>query len=133
MPDTPTHRRAALSLAALLTVTGGAHFVVPQAYARIIPAALGAPYAWVYGSGVAELLCAGGLLVPRTRRLAAYATGALFLAVFPANVQMALAAGDRSALYRAVVYARLPAQVPLVLWALAVARRGRSGRLATGG
>jgi len=130
VPDTGDRRRAALSLAALLTVSGCGHFVVPEAFARIIPAALGAPYPWVYGSGAAELLCAGGLAVPRTRRLAGYATGALFVAVFPANVQMALAAGDRSALYRAVVYARLPVQVPLVLWALAVARPGlaRPGR-----
>ena len=115
-------------LALLLAAAGATHLAVPAPYARVVPPVLGAPYAWVYASGVAELLCAAGLLVPRTRRAAALATAVLFVAVFPANVQMALDAGDRSAGYRAVVYARLPLQVPLVLWALSVARRVRRPR-----
>jgi uncharacterized membrane protein len=64
-------------------------------------------------------------VVPRTRRLAGWATAALFVAVFPGNVQMALDASDRSALYRAATYARLPVQVPLVVWAVQVARLSR--------
>ena len=110
-------------LAALLGVSGIAHFVVTDAYARIVPRWLGNADAWVYASGVAELACAGGLLHPRTRRTAAYATAALFVAVFPANVKMALEAGEASTAYRAAVYARLPLQVPLIAWALWIARR----------
>jgi uncharacterized membrane protein len=61
--------------------------------------------------------------------VAAWATAALFVAVFPANVVMALDAADRSIAYRAAAYARLPVQVPLVLWAVWVARRaGSTGR-----
>ncbi len=83
----------------------------------------------MYASGVAELACAAGLAMPRTRRVAGWATALLFVAVFPGNIQMALDAGDRSAGYRALVYARLPLQVPLVVWAVSVARlsRRRSG------
>lgn len=110
-------------LAGLLTVTGSLHFVVPEPYAEIVPDRLPSPYAVVYVSGVAELLCAAGLAVPRTRRTAAWATALLLVAVFPANVQMALDAGDRSEAYRWGTYARLPLQVPLVLWAVSVARR----------
>ena len=113
--------RSAAALAALLGAGGVAHFLVPAPYAAIVPPMLGAPYAWVYASGVAELACAVGLLVPRRRRAAALASAVLLVAVFPANVQMALDAGDGSAIYRAIVYARLPLQVPLVLWALRVA------------
>ena len=112
-------------LAGLLTVTGSLHFIAPKPYAEIVPDQLPSPYGLVYASGVAELLCAAGLAVPRTRRVTAWATAALFVAVFPANVQMALDAADRSALYQAGVWARLPLQVPLVVWAVSIARSTR--------
>jgi uncharacterized membrane protein len=116
--------RSGALLAGLLGVSGTAHFLATDGFARIVPRWLGNADAWVYASGVAELALAGGLLHPRTRRAAAYATAGLFVAVFPANVKMALDAGDASAAYRAVVYARLPLQVPLIGWALWIARRG---------
>lgn len=120
-------RRASPYLfAGLLAVTGSLHFIVPKPYAEIVPDQLPAPYALVYASGVAELLCAAGLAVPRTRRPAGWATALLLVAVLPANVQMALDAGDRSAAYRWGTYARLPLQVPLVLWAVSIARDRRN-------
>ena len=106
----------------LLTVTGSLHFLMPKSYAGTIPDQLPQPYALVYASGVAEWLCAAGMAVPRTRRVAGWATAALMVAVFPANVQMALDADGRSEVYRWVTYARLPLQVPLVVWAVSVAR-----------
>jgi uncharacterized membrane protein len=127
---TPVHggrlaRWSPYLLAALLTTTGTLHVVVPRTFAAIVPPQLPAPRALVYLSGAAELACAAGLVVPRTRRLAGWATAALFVAVFPGNVQMALDAADRSALYRAATYVRLPVQVPLVAWAVQVARVSR--------
>jgi len=119
-------------LAGLLAVTGSLHFIVPRPYVQIVPDQLPAPYALVYASGVAELLCGLGLAIPRTRRPAAWATALLLVAVFPANVQMALDAGDRSEAYRWGTYARLPLQVPLVLWAVSIARARRPGRPGTG-
>ncbi len=113
-------------LAGLLTVTGTLHFVAPRPFADIVPPALPSPLALVYASGLAELACAAGLAVPRTRRAAGWATAVLFVAVFPGNVQMALDAGDRSDAYRWVTYARLPLQVPLVWWAVSVGRARRS-------
>jgi uncharacterized membrane protein len=112
-------------LAGLLTVTGTMHFVAPKVFARIMPPQLPHRSALVYASGAAELTCAAGLAVPRTRRVAGWATALLFVAVFPANVQMALDASARSAAYRAATYARLPVQVPLVVWAVWVARVSR--------
>ena len=127
---TPVHggrlaRWSPYLLAALLTTTGTLHFVVPRTFEAIVPPQLPEPRALVYLSGAAELACAVGLVVPRTRRLAGWATAALFVAVFPGNVQMALDASDRSELYRAATYARLPVQVPLVAWAVQVARFSR--------
>jgi uncharacterized membrane protein len=109
-------------LGGLLTVTGALHFIAPHRYAEILPSQLPAPTGIVYASGVAELLCAAGLALPRTRRVAGWATAALFVVVFPANVQMALGSGGRSDVYRAGVWARLPVQIPLIAWAVSVAR-----------
>ncbi|MDQ3430790.1 MAG: DoxX family protein [Actinomycetota bacterium] len=110
------------ALAVLLAAAGVTHFAVPDAYVRILPPALPAPRALVYLSGVGELACAVGLLLPRTRRVAGWATAALFVVVLPANVQMALDSGDRSLAYQVAVWARLPLQVPLVVWAVSLAR-----------
>lgn len=109
-------------LAGVLAVAGTMHFVAPRAFASIVPPQLPAPRLLVYASGVAEILCGVGVAMPRTRRVAGWTTAALFVVVFPANVQMALDADGRSAAYRWAVYARLPLQVPLLLWAVQVAR-----------
>ncbi|TNM64444.1 hypothetical protein FHN55_12900 [Streptomyces sp. NP160] len=112
------------ALAALLGVAGVAHFAAPAPFARIVPRALGAPGPWVAVSGVAELACAAALLPRATRRWAGLASAALFVAVYPANVTMAVQAlrSDRTpGWYRAVALARLPLQLPLVVWGLRVA------------
>ena len=114
---------AAHLLAGFMAVAGVAHFVSPRTYEPLIPSMLGSPRAWVLGSGVAELICAAGLAVPRTRQLTAWATAATFVAVFPGNVTMAVNAHERDARFQVVALARLPLQVPLVWWAVAVARR----------
>ena len=112
-------------LAGLLAVTGSLHFIAADSYAEIVPARLPAPRGLVYASGVAELLCAVGLAVPRTRRMAGWVTAALFVVVFPANVQMAVDSGGRSDAYQAGVWARLPLQLPLIAWAVSVTRPAR--------
>ena len=107
-------------LTAVLATTGVLHFAVPKPYDGLIPDWLpGGPRPWVYGSGVAELACAVGLAAPRTRRAAATATALLFVAVFPGNIEMAVNPGDTP---RWLAIARLPLQIPLVLWALQVRR-----------
>lgn len=117
-------RTAAYALATLLAISGVLHIVIPAPYRSIVPDGLGSPAFWVAASGAAELVCAVGLLVRSSRRIAGWATAALFVAVFPANVAMAVDAfhGDGSV---AVALLRLPLQVPLIVWALAVARRAR--------
>ncbi|MFF8457549.1 hypothetical protein ACF06T_23765 [Streptomyces albidoflavus] len=116
--------RSALLLSGLLAAAGAAHFVAPKGFDAIVPKALpGDPRRWTQLSGVAEVALAAGVAHPRTRRLAAGLTGAFFVAVFPANLQMAADWRDRSAVRRAVAYGRLPLQVPLVAWAESV-RRG---------
>jgi len=120
--------RKSLALAGLLFTTGVAHFTRPAGFDSIVPRQLGSPRRWTYASGVAELACAAGLVSPGTRRLSGWASAALFVAVFPANAQMAADAWpDRHHRpgYVAGTIARLPIQVPLVGWAVSVAREGR--------
>ena len=121
----PLPRPGARTLAALLTTTGVAHLAVPAPFDAIVPRALPAtPRFWTLASGVAELAVAAAVAVPRTRRAGAAAAAALFVAVFPANVKMAHDRSGGPAAVRALVWGRLPLQVPLVAWALAVRRRG---------
>ncbi|HYD10921.1 MAG TPA: hypothetical protein VEA78_12540 [Acidimicrobiales bacterium] len=111
------------ALAGVLAAAGVAHFVVPEPFEEIIPAPLrDHDTLLTYASGVAELACAAGLLPAKTRRAAALATALLFVLVFPANVQMALdGGGDRVPAWAA--WARLPLQVPLLVWAIRIASR----------
>lgn len=132
---TPAHApaplgRGARGLVAAFAVSGTVHLVRPQVFEPTIPRALPAPRALVVWSGVAELACAAGLLHPRTRRLAGPAAAALLVAVYPANVQMAVDAvravrrrRTPARTVRAVVtLARLPLQWPLVVRAAGAGR-----------
>ncbi len=112
-------------LAGMLTVSGTLHFLTPRPFVGIMPPQLPAPYALVYVSGAAELVCAVGLVTPRTRRIAGWATALLLLAVFPANIQMAIASGEHphTVAYRVLTWLRLPVQLPLIAWAVTVSRR----------
>lgn len=117
----PTTSRPAVALAAMLAFTGTGHLVRPQTFDPALPDWLpGSKRAWALGSGVAELACSALVALPATRRLGGWASAALFVVVFPGNVNMVATAGTPKA--RAITLARLPLQVPLVLWALRVAR-----------
>ncbi|MFE0699676.1 hypothetical protein [Streptomyces sp. NPDC058872] len=110
--------RPALLLAGLLATAGAAHFVAPKQFDTIVPESLpGSARAWTAASGAVELALAAGLALPATRRTSARAAALFFAAVFPANVKMAYDWRDRPAPARAAAYARLPLQVPLILWA----------------
>jgi uncharacterized membrane protein len=122
-------RRAAPKvLAAVFATSGTVHLVHPEAFASLMPRIIPGRHHknLIYLSGLAELICALGLV--RRTRWAAAASVATLGAVFPANVQMALDAGsgrnpgpsDR----RALAWGRLPLQLPMV-WAALQARPDR--------
>ncbi|MBA2540061.1 MAG: DoxX family protein [Deltaproteobacteria bacterium] len=107
----------------LLTVVmvgaGINHFLSPDTYIAMMPDALPAHRELVYLSGIAEAAGGLGLILPATRKLAAWGLILLLLAVFPANINMAvnnLALGD-SAIPQWALWARLPLQVVLIAWA----------------
>jgi uncharacterized membrane protein len=113
------------SLALLLAGSGVLHFVTPRPFESIVPRVLGNPKPWVQVSGAAELVCAAGLAYSRTRRLAGLASAGLFVAVYPANLDMtarALRSPKASTARKALLVGRLPLQIPLVVRALRLAR-----------
>ncbi len=106
--------------------SGLVHMVRPSVFEPLIPPELPAATELVYLSGVAELVCAFGLLTGR--RWAGPASVAVLLAVWPGNFQMArdvsATAGPDDQLKAAAVWVRLPMQLPM-MWA---AMQGRSPR-----
>ncbi|MGI8506655.1 MAG: DoxX family protein [Solirubrobacteraceae bacterium] len=86
---------------------GAMHFVIPKTYRKIVPPYVPAPGAMVYASGVAEIAGGAGLLRPEHRRIAGWWLIATLVAVFPANLHMALNADQ---------YADVPGGAP-ALWA----------------
>ena len=117
------NRAAAYRIASMLIGTGTLHFLAPKPFDTIVPAELpGDARAYTYASGVAEISIGALLLPRRTRRLAATAAVALFVAVFPANVNMVRLWWDKPWPMRIAAVARLPLQIPMITAALKVRR-----------
>ena len=115
--------RSRLALAAFIGAAGVAHFFIPQFYERIIPRWIGHERFLVRWSGVAELVCATLIAVPRSKRIGAWVTLVLLVVVYPANIQMALDAGKPHDPESWGAWLRLPLQIPMWIWAYRVARR----------
>lgn len=121
-------KRALLYVQVAFYVWAGVmHFARPDFYLPMMPPYLPWHAELVFLSGVAEVLCGLGLLLPQTRKLAAWGTIALLVAVFPANVHVAVndvpvfgateGAGP-------IGYVRLPLQLVLIAWAWWYTRDG---------
>ncbi len=104
-------------MAAFYIASGINHFWHTAAYTGIMPPYLPWPIALVYISGIAEVICGFLLLFNASRRLAAAGIIFLLIAVFPANVQMAINFAGNHNPYLWVAIFRLPLQVLLVWWA----------------
>lgn len=118
------------ALTVFMVLAGLNHFRDPDVYARIMPAALPAPYFLVYLSGVAEIAGGLGLILARTRRLASWGLIAMLIAIVPANVNMAVnhlpLGGEVPPTW--VLWARLPLQLVLIAWAWWVGRPDQSAQ-----
>ena len=107
-------------LAAIMVTTGILHFAAPDKFVKIVPDWLPAPRTLVLVSGFFEIAGGLGLLVKQTRTLAAWGLAALFAAVFPANINMAV-----HKIYTDnpwILWGRLPFQIVLIAWAVWLAR-----------
>jgi uncharacterized membrane protein len=117
----PFLKRAMCVVLGVAMVTIGVdHFINPAPFERIVPSALPFPHALVAVSGWFEILGGVGVLVPWSRRAAGCGLIALYVAVFPANVNMALhhvqlSPGGTLPVW--AMWARLPFQAVFIAWA----------------
>ncbi|MDQ3587336.1 MAG: DoxX family membrane protein [Actinomycetota bacterium] len=107
---------------------GANHFAMPKAYEAIMPGYLPAHRELVLASGVAEAVGGAGVLSERTTKLAGWWLILTLVAVFPANVHMALHAGRYEKVPEAALWARLPGQALFMLWIWRVAIRSPTSR-----
>lgn len=101
-------------------VAGTLHFVSPETYLPMMPPYLPWHRELIFLSGVAEVLCGIGVLWPPTRRIAAWATIALLIAILPANIHIAwnnvplFGSTEGAGIWN---WVRLPFQFVLMAWA----------------
>ena len=107
----------------MFLTSGTAHLTHPEIFTSIVPPQLGHADLIVGISGIAELAGGIGLLIPATRKAAAIGRMALLVAVWPANIYMAIEAGHFTSVAPAwVIWLRVPLQL-LLIWWVAAARR----------
>jgi uncharacterized membrane protein len=114
-----TKERLRVMLAISIIVVGTLHFAVPDPFVKIVPDYFPNHLELVYISGFFEILGGIGILVPPVSQAAAWGLLILFIAVFPANINMAINQIDLpgipdSSLLR---WGRLPLQAVLIAWA----------------
>lgn len=105
---------ARAAIGASFITTGVLHFVRPKMYEAIMPRYLPAHRELVLASGVAEIAGGAGVLHPKTRRAAGWWLIATLVAVFPANVEMAVHPERFKRIPKSLLYARLPLQGAMI-------------------
>jgi uncharacterized membrane protein len=114
LPCTPMPNRSRVLTGATFVATGLLHFLKPRVYESIMPDYLPAHRELVLASGVAEMAGGAGLLADRTRRAAGWWLIATLVAVFPANVHMALHPERYRRIPAWALWLRLPLQLVFI-------------------
>ena len=111
-------------LMGLLYIGAGlGHFLATRTYEHIMPDYLPAHHELVLLSGAAEIAGGIGVLVPQTRRPAAWGLVLLLIAVLPANAWMVQHPERYPGVPLWASWLRLPLQLPLIWWAWRYTRR----------
>ncbi|CAN5671940.1 membrane protein [soil metagenome] len=115
-PDAdPAEDRSRLRFASGMAGMGVLHFVIPGQFEKAVPGWMPKAKEAVLWSGVAEIGAGVLLAVPRTRKLGGWLATATIVAVYPANIQMAIDATRKgSKLAAAAAWLRLPMQFPMI-------------------
>jgi uncharacterized membrane protein len=118
----PLRRDAKIVVGAFLA-SGATHLVKPAVFEPLMPRWVPAHREVILATGVAELVCAAGLLFGPTRRVAGLASAALLVGIFPGNLKMAADASmTTKTSFKAAAYGRLPLQLPMIRGALRAGR-----------
>ena len=114
-------------LAAFFINVGVDHFVNPEFYLSIMPPAFPLHLEAVYISGFFEVLGGVGVLIPRLRKIAGWGLVALLVAVYPANIYMAITPEAFPEASVALLYVRLVFQFLFFYWAFSVTKSAYNG------
>jgi uncharacterized membrane protein len=115
-------------LATFFVLAGVNHFINTAFYLRMMPPYLPAHLGLVYISGAFEILFGALLVVPAATRVAAWSLIALLIAVFPANIHMAVNHVLYPEYSAALLWVRLPLQFVLIAWAYFSTRPDKKNR-----
>ncbi|TLD71858.1 DoxX family membrane protein [Phragmitibacter flavus] len=116
-------------LAVFFVVAGVNHFLNPAPYLAMMPKYLPWPEFLHLMAGVVEVVAGVAVLIPRLRRLAGWGMMAILVAVFPANVQIAMFGWPGYDIPNWVLWARLPFQLVFMVWVWwTCLARGANGR-----
>jgi uncharacterized membrane protein len=116
----PAARVLLWAMGVFYVVAGLAHFARPDFYLPMMPPWLPAHRALIFLSGLAEVVLGVAVLVPRLRRIAGWGIIALLIAIFPANVHIAMhdvplfGTTHGAGIWN---WVRLPFQAVLIAWA----------------
>jgi uncharacterized membrane protein len=108
--------RPELPLGITFMAAGVLHFARPEMYEAIMPPYVPAHREMVLLSGAAEIAGGAAALHRRSRRAARWWLTATMIAVFPANVHMALNPDRYRKIPAAALWARLPLQAAIIAW-----------------
>lgn len=109
-------------LAAFFINVGVDHFVNPDFYLNIMPSSFPLHAEAVYISGFFEVVGGISLLIPRLRKIAGWGLVALLIAVYPANIYMAITPQAFPDIPVTLLYVRLAFQFVFFYWAYSVTR-----------
>lgn len=124
LPNSLAKKIALIVLAMFFVAIGVGHFVSPDPFVAIMPDYLPLHLELVYLSGVFEVGLGLAVLFRPVRQWAGYGIVALLIAVYPANINMALNPEPflEQGMTMFALYARLPLQFVLMAWAIWVTR-----------
>ena len=127
LPSRMSKRIGLLLLALFFIAAGISHFVHSDIYVAMMPTYLPAHLELVYLSGLFEILGGIGVILSHTRQWAGYGLIVLLIAVFPANLYMAMNPDKFVDIVSAwSLYARLPLQLLLMWWTFWATRNDRT-------
>ena len=112
-----------LSLAIFFIYFGIDHFINPDFYLSIMPPSFPLHHEAVYISGLFEIIGGMGILIYRFRKIAGWGLFALLIAVYPANIYMAVTPSAFPEIPIFILYLRLGLQFIFLYWAYTITCR----------
>ena len=112
-----------LSLAIFFIYFGIDHFINPDFYLSIMPPSFPLHHEAVYISGLFEIIGGMGILIYRFRKIAGWGLFALLIAVYPANIYMAVTPSAFPDIPIFILYLRLGLQFIFLYWAYTITCR----------